>query len=102
LQDYKGAPPKKMLKQAQFKDQHFEEDRTNLVFKYLTKDIVTKQEIIQKITYDKPNKSILDQLKKVRSSADDPKKVRIAIVFSVFAFLLFSPSTVSFQRTVGS
>lgn len=71
-----------MLRQAQFKEQHFEEEKGNLVFKYLTKDLVTKQEIIQKITYDKPNKSIYDMLKKVRSSGDDPKKVRL---FSVLA-----------------
>ena len=69
-------PSKKMLKKAQFFDQHFEEEKLNVVFKYLTKDPVTKMEIIQKIRYDKPSKSIYDNLMKAKATGDDAKKVR--------------------------
>jgi hypothetical protein len=57
--DYKGPPSKRMLRQAQFKDQHFEEDKADIVFKYLTRDVVTKMEIIQKIKYtEKPQERL--------------------------------------------
>jgi serine/threonine protein kinase len=74
-QDYKGLPSKKLLKRCQFFDQHFEEDKADIVFKYLTKDVCTKQEIIQKIRYDKPSKSIYESLLKHKAEGDDVKKV---------------------------
>jgi serine/threonine-protein kinase PRP4 len=74
--DYKGAPSKKMLRQAQFKDQHFEEEQSNVIFKYLTKDVVTKEEIIQKIKYTEPSRSIIDQLRKVKDRDDNIRKVK--------------------------
>ena len=45
------------------------------MFKWITQDKVTKAEIIEKKIYDKPVKSIYEQLRKVRSSSDDAKKV---------------------------
>ena len=71
-----GAPNKRFLKKGQFFDQHFEEEKGQVVFKWLTQDKVTKAEIIEKKIYDKPVKSIYEQLRKVRSSSDDAKKVR--------------------------
>ncbi len=69
-------PSKKFLKKGQFFDQHFEEEKGLYMFKWLTQDKVTKAEIIEKKSYDKPTKSILEQLNKVRASSDDAKKVR--------------------------
>jgi len=74
--DYKGLPSKKLLKRCQFFDQHFEEDKADIVFKYLTKDVCTKQEIIQKIRYDKPSKSIYESLLKHKAEGDDVKKLK--------------------------
>ena len=65
-----------MLKKGQFFDQHFEEEKGQVVFKWITQDKVTKAEIIEKKIYDKPVKSIYEQLRKVRSSSDDAKKVK--------------------------
>ena len=70
-----GAPNKKFLRKGQFFDQHFEEEKGQVVFKWITQDKVTKAEIIEKKIYDKPVKSIYEQLRKVRSSSDDAKKV---------------------------
>ena len=73
--DYKGLPSKKLLKRCTFFEQHFEEDKADIVFKYLTKDVVTKQEIIQKMRYDKPNKNIYDSIFAHKAKDDDTKKV---------------------------
>ncbi len=75
-----GAPSKKFLKKGQFFDQHFEEEKGQIVFKWITQDKVTKAEIIEKKIYDKPVKSIYEQLHKVRSSSDDAKKV-LSIIY---------------------
>ncbi|EKX39685.1 hypothetical protein GUITHDRAFT_76197 [Guillardia theta CCMP2712] len=74
--DYKGIPSKKLLKRCQFFDQHFEEDKADIFFKYLTRDLVTKQEIIQKIRYDRPNKKILESILKHKAESDNLKKVK--------------------------
>jgi len=74
--DYKGMPSKKLLKKCQFFDQHFEEDKADIIFKYLTKDVCTKQEIIQKIRYDKPNKNIYESILKHKAEGDDIKKLK--------------------------
>ena len=78
-----GAPNKRFLKKGQFYDQHFEEEKGQVVFKWLTQDKVTKAEIIDKKIYDKPVKSIYEQLRKVRSSSDDAKKVSILSLFAL-------------------
>jgi len=74
--DYKGLPSKKLLKRCTFFEQHFEEDKADIVFKYLTKDVVTKQEIIQKMRYDKPNKNIYDSIFAHKAKDDDTKKLK--------------------------
>jgi hypothetical protein len=68
-------PSKRLLKRGQFFDQHFEEDKADIIFKYLTKDVVTKQEIIQKMRFDKPNKNIYESIAKHKAEGDDMKKV---------------------------
>ena len=77
-------PSKKLLKHCQFFDQHFETDKADIVFKYVTKDVCTKQEIIQKIRYDKPTRSIYDSLLKHKAEGDDIKKVRRPFLFFLF------------------
>jgi len=74
--DFKGMPSKKMLRKAQFFDQHFEEEKGNVLFKYLTKDVVTKQEVIHKMRCDKPVVSIYEKLMKAKASSDDGKKIK--------------------------
>ena len=68
-------PSKKLLKKCQFFDQHFEEDKADIIFKFLTKDICTKNEIIQKMRCDKPTKTIYDSILKNKAEGDDVKKV---------------------------
>jgi hypothetical protein len=69
-------PSKKLLKKCQFFDQHFEEDKADIIFKFLTKDICTKNEIIQKMRCDKPTKTIYDSILKNKAEGDDVKKVQ--------------------------
>ena len=68
-------PSKKLLKKCTFFDQHFEEEKADVIFKYLTKDVCTKQEIIQKMRFDKPNKNIYENILKHKADGDDIKKV---------------------------
>jgi hypothetical protein len=85
-------PSKKLLKHCQFFDQHFEADKADIVFKYVTKDVCTKQEIIQKIRYDKPTRSIYDSLLKHKAEGDDIKKVSrlvLCVLFLSVPALLF-------------
>jgi hypothetical protein len=72
-------PSKKLLKKCTFFDQHFEEEKADVIFKYLTKDVCTKQEIIQKMRFDKPNKNIYESILKHKADGDDIKKVRTPI-----------------------
>lgn len=51
IQDVKGRFPKKMLHRGQFVSQHFDYDG---VFEWRKVDSVSRQEIRQKIRYDKP------------------------------------------------
>jgi len=66
--DVKGPFPKKMLRQGQFTSQHFADDLRTL--KFNTIDIVTKQEVIQNITYHKAQKSITAALHEARGGED--------------------------------
>ena len=68
-------PSKKLLKRCTFFDQHFEEEKAEIIFKYLTKDVCTKQEIIEKKRFDKPNKNIYENILKHKADGDDIKKV---------------------------
>ena len=73
--DYKGLPAKRVLRKGAFMDQHFKEEKGNMIFMHQTKDVCTKNDIIVNIRYDRPTKSILEQLQKVKSPGDDAKKV---------------------------
>eukprot|EP00898_Chlorokybus_atmophyticus_P005737 jgi/Chlat1/6164/Chrsp41S05711 len=73
--DLKGPFPKKLLRKAAFRDQHFE---TDLSFALLEEDPVTSKVVKRIINYQKPVKDVSAVLAAV-GSADEDRKLQLAL-----------------------